>query len=132
MLHPASVRHSGHRISAGERWVLVLFLNTMRLHAGEHGRRFRARAQELFNKAQEEAEEEDDDDDEEEEEEEEGEEEKVKEEEAEEEEEEEAENEEADEELRCLLHALQATGEADHEVGVRVRVRAMLIMRRDS
>ena len=42
------MRHAGARITAGERWVLVLFLNSVEMRAAEHGRRFRARAQELF------------------------------------------------------------------------------------
>lgn len=44
LLHPSAVRHAGHRISSGERWVLVLFLNSATMPYGEHGRRFRARA----------------------------------------------------------------------------------------
>ena len=48
LLHPSAVRHSGHRIRSGERWVLVLFMNCVVMHPGEHGRRFRARAQEWY------------------------------------------------------------------------------------
>ena len=33
-------------------WVLVLFLNAVEMHEGEHGRRFRARSQECFVDAQ--------------------------------------------------------------------------------
>lgn len=53
LLHPSAVRHAGHRITAGERWVLVLFLNTLRMKHAEHGRRFRLRAQESFAREQE-------------------------------------------------------------------------------
>ena len=52
LMHPSSVRHAGHRITEGERWVLVLFLNHDDMSPGEHGRRFRARAQECFADAQ--------------------------------------------------------------------------------
>ena len=100
LLHPSSVRHAGHRISRGERWVLVLFMNTVEMCAGEHGRRFRARAQELFAESMDE--DEDEEEEEEEEEEEQG--------------EEDDEEDEEDLELECLLHALHATDEEDHEV----------------
>lgn len=48
LLHPSAVRHAGHRIRHGERWVLVLFMNRVTMHPAEHGRRFRARAQQWF------------------------------------------------------------------------------------
>ena len=118
LLHPSAVRHAGHRITSGHRWVLVLFLNREEMHEGEHGRRFRARAQEYFAASQEEEEEEEgeeqegedlDDDEEEEEEEEEW---------------EDADGEDGDEELECLLHALHATDESDHEVWYDLGARA--------
>ena len=52
LLHPSAVRHAGHRITAGERWVLVLFLNTVSMKPAEHGRRFRLRAHESFAREQ--------------------------------------------------------------------------------
>ena len=82
------------------RWVLVLFLNGVEMRYGEHGRRLRARAQALFAASQEEA---------------------ALEEgvadvlEAEMEEVSDWEDDE-DEELQCLLHALQVTDESDHEL----------------
>ena len=48
LLHPSAVRHAGHRITRGERWVLAIFLNVHRMHYAEHARRFRARAQQCF------------------------------------------------------------------------------------
>ena len=89
--------------------MLVLFLNGVEMRQGEHGRRFRARAQEWFAALQEEAEEEeeeDDDDDEEE------------------EGEEEEEEEEIDGELNCLMHALTATDESDCEIWYDLGARA--------
>lgn len=44
LFHPSAVRHSGHRINSGERWVFVLFLNCKKMHHGEHGRYFQSRA----------------------------------------------------------------------------------------
>ena len=105
LLHPSSVRHAGHRITSGERWVMVLFMNHVEMRYGEHGRRFRARAQEVFEAAQEAAEQRD------------GPQEKG-------EGEEEAEEEEVDEELECLLHALEVTDETDHEVWYDLGARA--------
>ena len=109
LLHPSAMRHAGHRITSGHRWVLVLFLNGLELSEGEHGRRFHARAQQWLAASQEE--------------------------EGEEEEEEEEEGfvlyddddsgssggdendeDEMDGEVQSLLHALQATDESDHEV----------------
>ena len=46
LLHPSAIRHAGHRITSGQRWVLVLFLNGLELSEGDHGRRFHARARE--------------------------------------------------------------------------------------
>ncbi|KAL1507563.1 hypothetical protein AB1Y20_007183 [Prymnesium parvum] len=102
LLHPSAVRHAGGRLRGGTRVVLVLFLNSHRMHFGEHGRRLRARAQNIFAAAQEAAEEreagapsagggeedaapagEDDED---------------------------------DEELACLRFALEVTEESDHEL----------------
>ena len=118
LLHPSSVRHAGHRITNGDRWVMVLFMNHVTMRYGEHGRRFRARAQEIFAdlqqlKAEDEvvaevlAEEEVLVAAEEEGEEEEGEEE-----------------DEEDEELQCLLHALEVTNDSDHEVWYDLGARA--------
>ena len=110
LLHPSAIRHAGHRIERGERWVLVLFLNGVEMRQGEHGRRFRARAQEWFAALQEEAEEEAEEEDDDDEEEEEG--------------EEEEEEEEIDGELNCLMHALTATDESDHEIWYDLGARA--------
>ena len=44
LLHPGALRHAGHRITAGERWVLVVFLSSKRMRYGDHVRRFKARA----------------------------------------------------------------------------------------
>ena len=126
LLHPSSVRHAGQRITEGERWVLVLFLNSCSMQPGEHGRRFRARAQEIFAEQEQAVED--------------GEAEAAAMEieagfalEEEEEDDEEAQLEEQDEEAaevvykaraeeeeRCLLHALRACDETDHEVICRV------------
>ena len=57
LLHPSSLRHAAQRITAGERWVLVVFLGHQRMRFAEHGRRFKARSTEHA------AEEEEDDDD---------------------------------------------------------------------
>lgn len=47
LVHPSAVRHAGHRIDKGERWALVLMLNTARMGYYEHGRRFHARAHQI-------------------------------------------------------------------------------------
>jgi tetratricopeptide (TPR) repeat protein len=44
LLHPSAVRHGGNRLTAGERWVLVIFLSTRRPRFSEHSRRFKERA----------------------------------------------------------------------------------------
>ena len=44
LLHPSAVRHAGHRLTAGERWVLVVFLSTREPRREEHSRRFKERA----------------------------------------------------------------------------------------
>lgn len=44
LLHPSAVRHGGNRLTAGERWVLVVFLSTRRPRHVEHSRRFKERA----------------------------------------------------------------------------------------
>mmetsp|Transcript_10774 Transcript_10774/g.19991 ORF Transcript_10774/g.19991 Transcript_10774/m.19991 type:complete len:456 (-) Transcript_10774:35-1402(-) len=48
LLHPSAIRHSGHRITKGDRWVLVLFLNGETMHYAEHGRRFRETAEDVW------------------------------------------------------------------------------------
>jgi hypothetical protein len=118
LLHPSAIRHAGHRITSGQRWVLVLFLNGLELSEGDHGRRFHARAREFLAASQEEEEEG--------EEAEEGEAEEAAEAEAEEEaaEGEEGDGEETDGEVQCLLHALRATDESDHEVWYDLGARA--------
>jgi len=45
VLQASAIRHAGHAISAGERWVLVLFLISETMQYGEHVRHFKARAQ---------------------------------------------------------------------------------------
>mmetsp|Transcript_84438 Transcript_84438/g.161388 ORF Transcript_84438/g.161388 Transcript_84438/m.161388 type:complete len:487 (+) Transcript_84438:63-1523(+) len=98
LLHPSALRHTGHRISSGDRWVLVLFLNTHAMQYCEHGRRFRARAQgfsiadgsdgglDLSSEIQEEDLNDSDAD------------------------------KDEQPQLECLLHALQVTGESNYEV----------------
>lgn len=44
LLHPSAVRHGGARITAGERWVLVVFLSPTDARFCEHGRRIKAAA----------------------------------------------------------------------------------------
>ena len=44
LLHPSAVRHAGHRITSGHRWVLVLFIIAEEMRYGEHVRHFKARA----------------------------------------------------------------------------------------
>jgi tetratricopeptide (TPR) repeat protein len=46
LFHPSAVRHGGNRLTAGERWVLVIFLSTRRPRRVEHSRRFKDRARE--------------------------------------------------------------------------------------
>jgi len=92
LLHASQVRHAGHRVTSGERWVLVLFLSTVTMLQGEHGRRFLTKAQELFEELEKEEEEEQEDD--------EKEINKIVEAEA----------------YQCLLHALQVTDDSHHEV----------------
>ena len=111
LVHPSSVRHAGHRITRGNRWVLVLFINHVTMRYGEHGRRFRARAQEVFEEMQAAAEEQRLDG------------------EAEGDGEDEMGSEDdvdvdEDEELQCLLHALEVTDEGDHEVWYDLGARA--------
>ena len=119
LLHPSSVRHSGHRITSGERWVLVLFLNSVAMPYGEHVRRFRARAQEAFAECQglEEADAEMGD----------GAAEEVEDGQGEVDEADEADegiDDVEDEELQCLHHALAVSGESDHEVWYDLGARA--------
>jgi len=45
LLHPSALRHSGGRISNGERWVLVIFIGHTPMHFAEHSLRFKARAE---------------------------------------------------------------------------------------
>ena len=47
LMQPGALRHSGNHIERGERWVLVLFLGTLRMRHGEHTRRFKERASDL-------------------------------------------------------------------------------------
>ena len=119
LLHPSAIRHAGHRITSGQRWVLVLFLNGLELSEGDHGRRFHARAREFLAASQEEEEEG-------EEAEEEAEAAEAEAEAAEEEAEEgdDGDGEETDGEMQCLLHALRATDESDHEVWYDLGARA--------
>jgi tetratricopeptide (TPR) repeat protein len=131
LLHPSAIRHAGHRITSGHRWVLVLFLNGLELSEGDHGRRFHARAREFLAASQGEEEEEDEEgeEDAEEGEEEEGEEDEEDEEgfvlcEEDEDEDEDGDDEETDGEVQCLLHALQATDESDHAVWYDLGARA--------
>ena len=123
LLHPSAIRHAGHRITSGHRWVLVLFLNGLELSDGDHGRRFHARAREFLAASQEE--EEEDDEEEEGEEEEEG---FVLCDDAaaddDEDDDDDDDDDEADGEVQCLLHALQATDESDHEVWYDLGARA--------
>lgn len=52
LLQASALRHSGHTIESGERWVLVLFLMSAReLRDGEHVRYLKARAQNLLEEA---------------------------------------------------------------------------------
>lgn len=44
VLHPSALRHAGHMITSGERWVLVLFLISTTMSFGEHVFRFKNRA----------------------------------------------------------------------------------------
>jgi len=44
VLQPAALRHAGHFIDSGERWVLVLFIIAEEMRYGEHVRHFKARA----------------------------------------------------------------------------------------
>ena len=44
LLQASALRHAGHFIESGERWVMVLFLNNEKLRWGEHVRHFKARA----------------------------------------------------------------------------------------
>jgi predicted 2-oxoglutarate/Fe(II)-dependent dioxygenase YbiX len=116
LIHPSAIRHAGHRITSGERWVLVLFLNSVNMCYAEHGRRFRARAQEMFEMLQQEsdgdeASEEDEVD-------------AVEEEEEEDEEVVAEAEEEEDHELQCLLHGLEVTDESDHEIWYDLGARA--------
>ena len=140
LLHPSALRHAGHRITRGERWVLVLFLNTVNMRYGEHGRRFRARAQELFDETAEDetvedetvedgrgeatCESEEEQEQEEEEEEEEGVVERGEGHEDEANDANEHGEDEDDEELQCLLYALQVTDESDHEIWYDLGARA--------
>ena len=121
LLHPSAIRHAGRRITSGHRWVLVLFLNGLELSEGDHGRRFHARARELLAASQEGEEEEEGGEEEEEEEEEEG---RFVLCDDDDEEEEDGDDEETDGEVQCLLHALQATDESDHEVWYDLGARA--------
>ena len=43
VLQASALRHAGHRIDSGERWVLVLFLISTRMGFGEHVRHRKAR-----------------------------------------------------------------------------------------
>ena len=45
LLQASALRHAGHAITSGERWVLVLFLISREMRYGEHVRHFKARAQ---------------------------------------------------------------------------------------
>lgn len=47
LLQASALRHAGHAISSGERWVLVLFLISERMKFGEHLRHFKTRAHRL-------------------------------------------------------------------------------------
>ena len=51
MLQASALRHAGHYISSGERWVMVLFLMADELRFGEHVRQFQARASWLMQEA---------------------------------------------------------------------------------
>lgn len=48
LLQASALRHAGHAITRGERWVLVLFLQSAAMRYGEHVRHFSARAQRLL------------------------------------------------------------------------------------
>lgn len=45
LLQASCLRHAGHTIERGQRWVLVLFMHSERMRYGEHVRYFSARAQ---------------------------------------------------------------------------------------
>ena len=47
VLQASALRHAGHTIDSGERWVLVLFISAARMKYGEHVRHLKARAQRL-------------------------------------------------------------------------------------
>jgi len=53
VLQAAALRHAGHFISSGERWVLVLFLISAEMREGEHIRLLKARAQRLSDEGDE-------------------------------------------------------------------------------
>ena len=44
VLQASALRHAGHHINSGERWVMVLFLMPSVMRFGEHVRHFKARA----------------------------------------------------------------------------------------
>ena len=44
LLAASALRHAGHHIDSGERWVMVLFLMPSTMRFGEHVRHFKARA----------------------------------------------------------------------------------------
>mmetsp|Transcript_23400 Transcript_23400/g.42920 ORF Transcript_23400/g.42920 Transcript_23400/m.42920 type:complete len:390 (-) Transcript_23400:113-1282(-) len=92
LFHPSALRHAGHRIRGGVRWVLVLFMNTLTMRQSEHARRFFERGQEMLRTAYEMEEHNT----------------KVR--------EAESDNEDLEEAAEeCLLSTLKLTGESDHE-----------------
>jgi len=44
LIHASALRHGGHPLTAGQRWVLAVFLNPAEMPASDHGRRFHNRA----------------------------------------------------------------------------------------
>jgi len=51
LLQASALRHAGHKIESGERWVMVLFLISEELKYGEHVRHLKGRAQRLAEEA---------------------------------------------------------------------------------
>mmetsp|Transcript_112405 Transcript_112405/g.204689 ORF Transcript_112405/g.204689 Transcript_112405/m.204689 type:complete len:522 (+) Transcript_112405:43-1608(+) len=114
LMHPSALRHGGQHILSGERWVLVLFLNSIAMKYAEHGRRFRERASKICAESEEELEvlvEE---------------EEEVEEWIPEQDDEDMVLDDEENEEVHNLLHALRVTDETDYEVWYELGSRAQM------